>query len=304
MNPAQDSPRVLAVVVMYDSHEEVERCVRSVLGQTLAGLEVLVVDNGSRDGSGNRIRARFAEEPRVRVAGLSPYRGCSGGANAGFALALERGPAFVWLLTDDVELEPRAAEHLLQAMEADERVGLAGQYILHRDQRDRIYYGGGLFTKKGAVHEHRDEAIQPGQDPGPARDTDYATGASMFWRASALAKVGGMDESFWLYWEDADLSHRARAAGWKVVVVPRALAWHDVTPGDDPSMPLRTRYSARNELRFLRKHGLASPWAKARRMLLRGLRRRLFRGDRLAAAAAKGALDFLLGRSGPIKGRW
>ena len=126
----------------------------------------------------------------------------------------------------------------------------------------------------------------------------------MFWRTEALRQVGLMDEAYWLYWEDADLSYRASLAGWRVVVVPNALGWHDVTPKDDPSMPLRTRYSTRNELRFLKKFHLADTTRKAWRTLVKGLIARILRGRRLRGAGALGALDHLLGRTGPIQGRW
>lgn len=297
-------PETLAVVVMYNSHEEVARCVETLLAQTAPGLEILVVDNGSADDSGARTRARFAGDARVSVLEMRPNRGFSGGANFGFKAALARNPRFVWLLTDDLELAPEALGHLREALEADPRIGLAGQYILDRAHPEILYYGGGRFAPEGALHEHKGERLEPGGDPGPARDTDYATGASMFWRAEALAAVGGMDEAFWLYWEDADLSHRCRLAGWRVVVVPRACSWHDVTPEDDPSMPLRTRYSTRNELRFCRKHGLGPTRKRAWKTFKWGLKRWLRNRDEKAWAAGRGALDHLLGRTGPIRGRW
>ncbi len=304
MDQNRTTARVVAIVVMFNSHEEAGRCVQTILDETAPGIDILVVNNGSADDSGALTRKRFQDEPRVTVADLEVNRGFSGGANAGFALALQRRPQFVWLLTDDIELAPQSADHLLSAMAQDSRIGLAGQYILDRAQPDTLYYGGGVLAPVGAIHEHRGEIIDVGQDLGPARETEFVTGASMFWRTEALMKVGPMDETFWLYWEDADLSYRTHQAGWRVVVVPNALAWHDVTSSGDPSMPLRTRYSIRNELRFLRKHGLRNTWKMAWHSIIRGLRRRLLRGDRLAGAAALGAMDHLLGRTGQIRGRW
>ena len=300
----RNPPEVVAVIVMFNSHEEVARCVQTVLAQNHPGIEVLVLDNGSQDGSAARIQERFGGESRVSVATVAENRGFSGGANAGLTLALERRPTFVWLLTDDIELHPDAASHLVHALQVDGRIGLAGLYILDRSRPDTLYYGGGIFTPAGAVHEHRGEVLDLQQDLGAVRDTGYVTGASMFWRAEALTQVGLMDEAYWLYWEDADLSYRAGLAGWRVVVVPNALGWHDVTPPEDPSMPLRTRYSTRNELRFLKKFQLAHTTRKAWRTLIKGLIARFLRGRRLRGAGAMGALDHLLGRTGSIRGRW
>jgi hypothetical protein len=302
--PTDTSPLIVAVVVMYNSGAEAVDCARRLLGQVDARVEVVIVDNGSADDSFDEAQQTFGDEPRVHVCRISPNRGFSGGANEGMLRAFALDPAYIWLLTDDLELDVSAGASLLAAMESDPTIGLAGPYIYFANDRGRIYYGGGDLGARGASHEHAGEVPPASADKGPVRDTGYVTGACLFFRAEALRRVGFMDESFWLYWEDADLSWRFTHAGWRAVVVPAASAWHDATDPTDRTMPVRARYAWRNELRFMNKHRVrpTAPMVVANFRHTVGLLRR---GDILRARPLfLGTLDFVLGRSGPIKGSW
>jgi len=299
-------PRVTAVVVMYDSAADAARVVETCLAQHDVDLDVVVVDNGSNDDSAEQIDTRFGSEPRVTLVRMEHNRGFSGGANTGMAAALDRGADYVWLLTDDLELDADAARELVSAMEAHPEAGAAGQYIYHRDEPDRIYFGGGVVTEDGSTHERMDERDGASNDgtPQAVRETGFVTGASMFFRAGVLREVGLMDETYWLYWEDVDLSYRVKEGGHTLIVVPASKAWHHVTPALDRSMRTRQRYFWRNFLRFQVKHGLATKVAAAWAMAKRVPDTRRREGRSAALTQARSILDFLLGRSGPIKGRW
>lgn len=294
---------VVAVVVMYNSAAEAACCVDSCLGQDYPNLSVTVVDNGSSDGSGDRIRERYADTPRVEIVRMVSNRGFSGGANVGLRTALQRGAKYVWLLADDIVLDMRAATGLVTALENEPGIGVAGQYIYEKNDPDRIYYAGGQLARGHVAHSRQGES---GPFPeGPSyEDTGFVTGASVFMRAEALEQVGLMDETFWLYWEDVDLSWRFHLAGWKVVVVPSSRAWHDVTPPSDRTMRTRERYATRNQLRFIAKHRISSSWRAAGDKLYLGLRVWLRQGWAPASPILLGAIDFLLGREGPIVKTW
>jgi GT2 family glycosyltransferase len=303
MEHAARTPHIIAVVVMYDSGPAAIACARGLLAQEAIRIDVIIVDNGSADDSFVLAHDEFTADDRVVVARVTPNRGFSGGANEGMSRALEAGADYVWLVTDDLELDSRAGAALVAAMEQDANIGLAGPYVYFADDRDRIYFGGGRLGPDGASHEHAGEVAGPSVAQGPVRDTGYVTGSSMFLRADALQDVGLMDESFWLYFEDADLSWRIRASGRRVVVLPSARAWHDATPSSDKTMRVRMRYAYRNELRFLRKHHLRRAPEKVWENTVTSARLAKAR-DARARPLLLGTIDFLLGRSGPIKGSW
>ena len=127
----------------------------------------------------------------------------------------------------------------------------------------------------------------------------------MFFRAAALRQVGGMDPVYWLYFEDVDLSWRVRQAGWKIAVVPSARAWHGVTPSNDKSMAIRARYSSRNRLVFMARHTRGPHRLSALKYMARVVRRH---GPGVVVGPGRGLIrgvwDFLLGRTGPIRGSW
>lgn len=295
---------VIAVVVMYNSSDEAGECAASCLAQIGVRLSVIVVDNGSTDASGDAIRSRFATEPRLSVLPVSPNSGFSGGANAGLRKALERGSDYIWLLTDDIEIDANAGYELARAMDEDPRAGLAGQYIYDQTARNQIYFGGGIVTFNGASHEHEREFDDGSLSIEPARETGFVTGASMFFRSDALRRTGLMDESYWLYWEDVDISLRVKEAGYQLIVVPRSKAWHNVTPSRHKSMPTRLRYYWRNYLKTVEKHGLGDVEVAQRQAL--GLLRDEYHREGLGASWAilMGIWDFRRRRSGPIRGAW
>jgi GT2 family glycosyltransferase len=297
-------PSITAVIVMYNSFSDATVGVDSCLSQEAVDLSVVLVDNGSFDGSGDLARERYRSEPRVAVLDVTPNRGFSGGANAGMAHALTLPTDYVWLLTDDIELHQQAAATLCAALGDWAQAGAAGQYIYSRAERHRIYYAGGAVDRHGTRHRLEGQIDDDSIPAALPQETEFLTGASMLFRPEVLSTVGLMDESFWLYWEDVDLSMRIREAGWTLIVVPASKAWHDVTPPGHGSMPLRLRYYWRNYLRTVRKHALWSSTA-ATSWALRHIRSEYLReGPRAALAVVLGTMDFWRGRTGPIQGRW
>jgi len=306
VSPANgDAPtaRTCAVIVMYNSGPEAATCARHVLAQVGATADVLIVDNGSVDDSAAVIGAELADEPRVSLVALSPNRGFSGGANFGLERALAGGHEYIWLLADDIVCPPDALAPLVAAMDADGSIGLAGPYLVEENSPGVVYFGGGDVSASGASHRHEGEKLAD-IPRGGVEDSDFVTGASMFMRAEALSQVGLMDETFWLYWEDVDLSWRFKVAGWRVVVTADSTGLHDVTHPSDSSMRIRHRYAHRNHLRFVKKHRIANPYDRAARKLVNALTVWRTKGWQDARPIVLGTLDFLTGRSGRMPENW
>lgn len=315
--------RVRAVVVTWNGAHLLGPCLASVLAQEAdAELEVLVVDNGSTDGTLELLRSAF---PQVGVLALGRNTGFAGGVAAG--TAGWDGDA-VLLVNNDARLAPGALAALLDGL-ADARTAavtarivLDGWY-LPADGPDApgAVGGGPWFAPAGvaadapapaadAVRLVNSTGTQIGRD-GAGGDRDWLAvlgtesgagevfgfcGGGALLRTSALAAVGGFDPWLFLYYEDTDVSWRLRAAGWTVRYEPSALVWHRHAASSGTGSPVFRYHNTRNSLVVLGRHApaalVARSWARQAAGLVRAALRREPRP--VLAARARGLRDAAL----------
>lgn len=234
-------PRRLSVVVpTHQTRELTLRCVETLEAEGTE-LEIVVVDDGSTDGTAE---ALAAAHPRVRVLRNAPAAGFTRAANRGLA---EAGGDILLLLNSDTEVEPGAFVPLLAAFAGDPRLGAAGA-ALHYPDGSPQWSGGGAPTLLWLF------ALASGLPPllarfpfwrrvkpvgAPARQVEWVTGAALALRREAWEAVGPMDEGFRFYGQDLDLCLRLREAGWKVELVPefRVMHHHGATIGLESGTP-------------------------------------------------------------------
>ena len=282
-----DSPEghrlVRAVVVSWNGSHLLPSCLDSLLGQTVAsGLEVVVVDNASEDGTADMLAERY---PEVIVVRSESNLGFAGGADLG--IAGFTGP-FIALLNNDATFEPDAINQMISvlAQRGNEGVGavtakilLTGMYRLDRQraettvpvgsfQRDDgwlvptasdspgamrvVNSTGNLVTRRGRGTD-RDWLRVEGEE---SKETDvfgFCGGAALL-RRDALESVGGFDRELFLYYEDTDLSWRLRAGGWTVRYCEKAVAHHLHAASSEKTSPLFRYYNTRNSLVVFARH--------------------------------------------------
>jgi len=207
-----------------------ERC-RTPEGWTVG---VRVVDNGSSDGSAERLGADF---PRVAVQALPENRRFAGGNNAGLEAALAAGADAVMLLNNDTEADPGLTERLVLALEQDPGAGAAAPLIYFAAPSQRIWYAGGRCDVALAHASHRGlRQVDHGQYRS-VEPTGYLTGCCLIATRAAWERVGPLDERYHLYAEDSDWSLRARHAGFRLLFVPTARLWHKVSASSGAMSP-------------------------------------------------------------------
>jgi GT2 family glycosyltransferase len=273
-----DGDRVAAVVVTYDALPWIEQCLDS-----LAGVETVVVDNGSSDGTVALVRERY---PDVRLV-ESENRGLGAGWNIGLR---ETTSAYALLLNADAWLAPGALDRLVTFADTRPRAAVVGPRLLNPDgtlQRSVRGYPTVwrlateyLFLRKLAPGSSVLNAFYGGGfDHDEIRDVEVVMGACMLVRRAAVEEVGYCDEDYFLFSEETDWCFRFREAGWEVVFFPGAECTH--VRGASHSGRLY-RENLRGHLLFLTKHRGPKVAERARRLLLASLRLRgfLFRGDR------------------------
>jgi N-acetylglucosaminyl-diphospho-decaprenol L-rhamnosyltransferase len=273
-----DGSRVAAVVVTYDALPWIERCLDS-----LAGVETVVVDNGSSDGTVAFVRERY---PDVRVV-ESANRGLGAGWNIGLR---ETTSTYALLLNADAWLVTGALDRLVAFADTRPRAAVVGPRLRNPDGTLQRSVRGFptlwrlateyLFLRKLAPRSSALNAFYGGGfDHDEIREVEVVMGACMLLRRSAVEDVGFCDEDYFLFSEETDWCFRFREAGWEVVFFPGAECIH--VRGASHSGRLY-RENLRGHLLFLTKHRGPRVAERARRLLLASLRLRalLFRGDR------------------------
>jgi GT2 family glycosyltransferase len=216
--PSAPSPSVVAVVVTsLDGWRDSITCLDSLAVLQYPNVEIVLVDNASPDGSVERIAEAH---PNVRLLRSDANLGITGGNNIGIRYGLDRGAEYVWLLNNDTRVAPDSLEAMVREATRDPRAAAVGCVLYLMESPDRIQaWGGGWVNLWTGLSRHAKTPTVPDK-------LSYLTFASALIRTQALREVGLLDEGFFIYWEDVDLSFRLRRAGWRLAVAPDAKVWH------------------------------------------------------------------------------
>ena len=274
-------PDVAAVVVTYDALPWLERCLES-----LRGVDTVVVDNGSTDGTVDLVRDRFPDVALLEQENL--------GLAAGWARGIEATSGrYVLLLNSDAWLVEDALARLVAVAERRPRAAVVGPKLLNPDGTLQRSVRGFptvwrlateyLYLRKLAPRSRALNAFYAaGFDHESEREAEFLMGACLLVRRAAIDEVGLPDASYFLFSEEVDWCWRFREAGWTVLFTPEARCVHVGGASHGGRM---FRENVRGHLRFLRDHRGAADAERARRLLRAALllRARLHRGERAEA---------------------
>lgn len=249
-------PPVTIIVLNWNGRELVLQCLRSLQKLDYPNVTLMVVDNGSRDGSVEAIRAQF---PELELLPLPENVGFARGNNAGAERALKAEPAWIMFLNNDTEVAPDLLSALIAGAEHFPAAGLFGPKIYYGDQPDRLWYAGGdVSLPLGRIRHRGIRALDSGQFDAPGA-TGFVSGCCLLIRAGLLRRLGGFDSGYVMYFEDVDLCARAGQEGSPSVYLPAAKVWHHVSSSLGGEFSLRkVALKLRSSLRFYRRH--APPW--------------------------------------------
>ena len=271
---------ISVILVNYNDRPHLGDCLRAARAD-LAGLdaEIIVVDNASTDGSRDFLALPDAG---VRLIANADNAGFAAGNNAGIRASV--GDALLFLNTDTA-VRPGAIRRLLETLHSDPAIDAVGPALIHPDGSFQVSFGRTVsfwsqFVQKTILNPFYKRALPRRKKP---LRTGWLSAACMLWRADAVRRVGGFDETFFIYFEDIDMCRRLARTGAKLVFEPRARVVH--VGGASTSVRAdESRFEyRRSQLRFYAKH--ASPISLAfLRFYLRAVARALavrgaFRGD-------------------------
>jgi GT2 family glycosyltransferase len=246
------SPLTYIVVLTWNGWDDTDQCLRSLAPYVSDETRVLVVDNGSGDGTPGRVRRMF---PGIEVIENGRNLGFPGGNNVGIRHALDRGADYVILLNNDTVVDREFARELLAVAERDPGVGMATSKIYYHDRPDVLWFAGGeLSTWTGRCTHAGYGQPDRGQFEG-VEDIGRPCGCSLLVTRRFLEDVGLMDEDLFLYGEEIDWVFRARRHGYRCVLAPRSKVWHKVSAATGgPSSGNYCYYAVRNMLLILGRH--------------------------------------------------
>lgn len=216
------TPKVAIIVVNWNGLEDLPSCLSSLQLQTQSA-EIIVVDNGSVDGSVEFLTDKF---PEITLLPQSKNYGFTGGVNIGMQYALDNNFDYVALFNNDAIADKNWLKHLATTLEKNPKLGISTCKLTtidksHIDSTGDIYTSWGLPYPRGRGEPYNTKYDNSVEIFG-------ASGGASVYRASMLRQIGLMDDHYFAYYEDVDISFRAQLAGWKVRFVPQAIAFHKI----------------------------------------------------------------------------
>lgn len=241
-----DSPLICSVVLTWNNFEDTDECLRSLVAQTYPNHRILVVDNGSSDGSRERLQERWQD--RVTFLLSKSNLGCGGGYAFGIREALSRGATFVAIVDNDTAVAPELIERLVEPFDEASDVGMAAPIMTFYDNPDRVWFAAGSYNALLGITRHTGLNLRVatlGDLKGRVYETGYAPSCAVLMSRPALEQAGLPDERFVFGHDDIDWCLRAKAKGFRTVVVGEALVRHKVsTTGGVRGSTALTAFSA------------------------------------------------------------
>lgn len=240
------------VLVNYNNKKPLKDCIGSLLRYTAEDIEILVVDNGSWDGSMEYIEKKY---PHVHTEYMGDNLGFGKGCNRGMEIAFGKGTQFVMLLNTDTEIEEGMISELLRYCD-DRTLVIPRIYQDKRDKENSLWYSGGKINfETGEVEQTLYNYDLTDPECNLPRHVEFATGCCMMLSKAIWEKAGGFSEDYFMYYEDVDYCLRLKECNIDILYVPKAALWHKVggSAGGEVSA-VSLYYTIRNRLFFADKY--------------------------------------------------
>jgi len=301
-SPSRAFPHVAVVVLTWNGRLDTEQCLASLSRSDWPRLTVIVVDNGSTDGTVEWVRRTH---PGVDVMVNDVNLGFAEGNNVGLGEAVGRGADYVLVLNNDTTVATDAITEMVTAASELSDAAAVCPLILFSDPPDLIWYAGATFdptrSHSGRMTGYRE--LDEGQH-NEVKRVDRAVGAAMLIPRQAIDELGFFDRQLFLYYEDVEWSLRARSRGLSIYLAPSARVWHAVSAAAGGEESLTSAYyGTRNHLHVLEQYApLNAPARMWRRVSVLAVHAAAARRSRrpipYLRAVASGCADAIRGRLG------
>jgi GT2 family glycosyltransferase len=253
-------PQVSVVVLNWNAKGLLEECLESLSRSLFPLCDIIVVDNGSSDGSQMMVQELFKN---VTLIENKENLVAPAGRNVGLRKAMTQDNQYIYTLDNDLIIEPETINEAVLFMEKNPQIGCLGSIIYYYDRRNIIFNSGNYIDWTQNVVTSRGMNQRDNGQLKDCEEVDYVGTGAMLTRKSIYQQVGLLDEGFIGYgYEDADFGVRVRKAGYKVASYTPSKVWHRPfsTIGN---YSFKKKYlEARNAIRFLKMYGNRWSWLK------------------------------------------
>jgi len=219
-------PLVYIIVLTWNGKADTIECLNFLQHVEYQNFKIVVVDNGSTDGTCEAIKKQF---PVVELVANKENLRFAGGNNVGMQYALQNGAEYVLLLNNDTVVDKHFLKNLLEVASTNPGIGMVGPKIYYFTDKQRLWYAGGkIVWWKGLVSHVGIREVDHGQYD-EIKETDYITGCCILVKRSVIESIGMLDERYFIYGEDADWCVRTTRKGFNLVYVPASVIWHKVS---------------------------------------------------------------------------
>ena len=231
----------------------------SVKKMTYQDFVIVVVDNGSIDGTQETVRLRH---PDLTLIENGKNLGFGEGNNVGIQYAIDQGADWVILLNNDIVVDPNMLSELMKVATSDSRIGVLGPMIYYFDDPNKFWYAGGNVNFFSGIISHRGIREEDYGQYDTIEETEYVTGCAFLVKREVIERVGMFDPVYFpAYTEDADWTARILQAGFKAMYAPQAKLWHKVSSSSGGGMtPLKTRLKVEHNFIFFKRYARWYHW--------------------------------------------
>lgn len=248
-------PKVSIIVPTYNRRTDVLECLQSLRKLNYTDYEIIVVDNGSTDGTSDAIEKLY---PEVKLVKSRTNLGVTGGRNLG---AKHSNGEYIFFLDHDTTVDGNVLIELWNVIESDPLIGIVGPAIYYYSDPKRVWaLGTSINMLTGRVSFNHEGTVDRGEFV-KAMDVHVLPTAFLVKR-EVMNKVGIFDDTFFAVYEDTDFSFRVKEMGYRVLCVPTGKVWHKMSPDKSRSVPSvlsRAYLVSRNRIIFMKKHSSNFP---------------------------------------------
>jgi len=246
------APKVVVATLTWNQKADVLECLGTLTKLDYPNYEIVVIDNGSTDGTFESVQRQF---PQVHIVRNSENLGCAEGVNGEIRYALQAGADYLFIIANDATVEPSTLSELIRVAERDPKIGMVHPKVYYYDRPNRIWYARG--AKIDWFRGRFFGFVQNVEDDGSFDEecaADFFPGGFTLVRMEAVKKVGFLDPDYFIFLDDSDWSLRIHQAGYEGRYAPRARAWHKPSSSVGMESESFYYYRTRNRLFFFKKY--------------------------------------------------
>jgi hypothetical protein len=249
--PGEAASKVLAITLNWRQPEMTLDCVNALQAMAQSHLDILVIDNGSGDGSVQQLQERLPAN--VALLPLSENLGFAAGCNVGLQQAIDQDYTYALLINNDAFAAPDMLTELLKEISPD--IALLSPKIYYASDPERLWFSGSHMNRWTLDLQKTGRNQLDGAAWQESVDVDYLLGTCLLVNLAAIQQVGLLDKIFFMYFEDLDWSLRLRQTGLRLRLVAQAHLFHAVAVSSGGlETPSRRYHLARSGVIFWRRH--------------------------------------------------